>query len=1167
MQPTIFRFGSFSFRLTIFGSPFLAMTMNTINTTSTPRFTPAFRAAAALLLCIALCAAIPTMTFAQNNAGNWQQFGYGNPVQFGRINPQQKTFNWQFLQARNFDVYFYQDGEYTAQYAAALLEESLQELQRTLNYVISDRIPVMVYTSYGDYSQSNTQSILMPRGLGETADLPKNRINIAFEGNWAEFRRNLRHKLVHAFITEMYFGGLVQSTVSSGFRIELPQWLLEGLAEYFATGGYDTQLDAYVRDLVLSGQFSSPATLSGVKQYRLGQAFFAYVVGKYGQGKLPEFIARLRAVGSLETTFRGAFGMGTEAFWRVWQQEIASAYKADAGKYEAVESFARPVAGASDAVAAQHQQQPMMLSPAVSPLGDKIAFVTSADEGLAVFVSNITNAFSSSSPAAPSTAPNGKTAQGRQSQTAQELASTSSNGLNSMPTKIMSLGRVFEPEDIHEYGNLVSWKQDGKQLAVAVTRNGKASLCLVNLQSGEQTLAETGEGINAVNEVAWSPDGKFIAFVGVEKSSPNLYLYDIATRKVRKLTDDVFSESSPVWAWDGRTLFFLSDRGKFGVGAGVMKSAFTQKNYGIWDAEITQSDIYSLNLATLAVERVTSDGEAMGIARKGSFAVAPDNQSLLITNDKNGISNVYQLNLQTGTVTPKTNSANGIIRLSLSKNGAVMGFVVRSGGGERLAMMPAPLTRKPAKTPEFTSFKKELAERDELAGRAAELLEQRDAIAAKTGVARDTVRGYGVFDVDFTRQKMIYPEAEVVSTGQATTPASTAPMAERDTASVGNLRPQPYKFTLTNDFISINPSWDTFSLLRFSLQTMFTDILANHRLMIASNLIWDFRDIDLLVSYAYLPEVIDYEVNAFYTSRAWALYDPSTRSLLPSRVSVWGLGGRGILPLSSTSRIEGQFRWINTSRDVADDGRIPTESRMMFIPEVRYVFDTSEPGVFAPETGTRGYAAIDASPGLGIGVSSLTYARIVGDVRKYIPVADWFTIALRASGGASVGGNAPLFYTGNMDNIILGRALTDNVLPFRSANDLALMMPTIPLRGVDIGLAQGTNYTLVNAEVRVPILRNAASGILGNLFQRLQANVFVDAGTVWSGSLRARLPEVIIDAQGNPTSPLGGDLYVSMGVGLRTFLLGIPIKFDLAWLNLQNGISTARWTLGLGGDF
>jgi hypothetical protein len=1128
-------------------------------------------------VCAMAVLAVNERAVAQNNSGNWQQYGYGNPVQFGRLNLQKKTFAWQYLQARNFDVYFYKDGEYTAQCAAAILESSLQELQRTLNFVISDRIPVMVYTSFGDYSQSNTESILLPRGVGETVDLPKNRINIAFEGNWGEFRRNLRHKLVHAFITEMYFGGVLQSSVSSGFRIELPKWLLEGLAEYFASGGSDAQLDSYVRDLVQSEQFSVPASLSGMKQYRLGQAFFAYIVGKYGQGKVPEFIARLRAVGSLETAFRGAFGMGTEPFWRVWQQEIARAYKADAGKYETLESFTRPVAGISEVIAAQYQEQPLILAPAVSPLGDKLAFVTSADEGLAVFVTSLgasslpqpqaapagkTNEKANSEKASAGKATAGKTPAVKQPQAPARLALEQSGA----PLKIMSIGRVFDPEDVHEYGNLVSWKQDGKQLAVVSMVDGMSGLWIANLQSGEQTKAEIGAAINAVSEVAWSPDGKYIAFVGVEKSSPNLYLYDVATRKTRKLTDDVFSESSPAWSWDGKTLYFLSDRGKNALG--TTQQAFKESNYEVWEAEVAQSDIYALALATLVVERITSDG-VLNPLKKSSFAVAPDNQSLLMASDRNGISNVYQLHLFTGELTPKTNSATSITRLSLSRNGAVMGLTAQAGGGEQAAILPSPLTRKPAKTPEFTAFKKDLAERDELANRAAELLGQRDAVASKNGIAQDTVRGYGVFDVDFSRQRMVYPEVETVSTGAASTSSgsATTSSAGNDVSSLGGLRPQPYKFALTNDFISINPSWDTFSGLRFSLQTMFTDILANHRLLVASNLIWDFRDIDLLVSYAYLPEVIDYEINAFYNSRAWALFDPATRSLLPSRISNFGVNGRAVLPLTATSRLEGQFRWLNTTRDILDDGRIPTDARMMFIPELRYVFDVSEAGAFAPERGIRGYAAVDASPGIGLGVPSLTYVRFVADVRQYIPVADWFTIALRLSGGASAGGNAPAFYAGNIDNIILGRLLTDNILPFRNANDLALMMPVLPLRGVDIGQAQGTNYTLLNAELRVPIARNNQGGVLGNLFQRLQANLFVDAGTVWSGNLRARLPEIIIDAQGNPTSPLGGDIYVSMGVGLRTFLLGIPIKFDLAWLNLQRGISTARWTLGLGGDF
>ena len=44
---------------------------------------------------------------------------------FGQNKVQYETFKWKFLQSKHFDVYFYQGGEYIAEYTAQVAESSL----------------------------------------------------------------------------------------------------------------------------------------------------------------------------------------------------------------------------------------------------------------------------------------------------------------------------------------------------------------------------------------------------------------------------------------------------------------------------------------------------------------------------------------------------------------------------------------------------------------------------------------------------------------------------------------------------------------------------------------------------------------------------------------------------------------------------------------------------------------------------------------------------------------------------------------------------------------------------------------------------------------------------------------------------------------------------------
>jgi Tol biopolymer transport system component len=1103
----------------------------------------------------------------------YAQVGTYNPAQFGRINVQYKTFDWQYLQSRNFDVYFYGDGEYLAQYAAVVLEEAAQELQRTMSFTLSDRIPVLIYLSNNDFTQSNSITTLLPRGMGGTIELSKNRMSAAFEGRWAEFRHQLRHRLVLAFSNEMFFNGVLQSAVLNGWRVEYPQWFALGFAEFFAAGGMDNRTDSYVRDLVLSKRFpSSPTQMSQEDMYHVGQALWGYITSKFGMGKIGEVMNRLRAVGVLENVFRVSFGVGVEAFWKIWQQDLLKQYTPESSRFEQVEAFAR--LAPSEAIASSGslllKQPASATAPSSSADADKARAPVAARPRLATAL-------------APAADKYAYWEAGDDDVMNVMVADLKTGKINNL----LSVGRAHNPDNLHTFSTCLTWSPDGKQLATVISSGGDDGFALVHLQSGRSELIMPA-GRN-VTDVAWSPDGKVLAYSAVQAGVPQLFLYDLAMKKSRQLTNDPFSKYHIVWSWDSRTLYFFSDRGRVQVNQASAQSSLSAPSRGVqpaalqpagatialnavnmWEHDVMQQDIFALSLATLSIERVTHDP----FVHKTSFAVLPTNAGLLVAAERNGIANLYRYDFASKTLLPRTNAVVSLGHLSLARNGSLLALLAQSGGAERIFLMANPLDRATIRELELTSYRKELADMEAIAGKTADLLNRKNspeldaAQQQRTETAAypsDSIKGYGVFDVDFSRQRMVFPDVDAAAMLQRQSglqdPSNTSFLG-----APGKLKSQPYKFSLTNDFVSPNFDWDTFVGFRLNLQTMFTDIMGNHRLFAAAKVMWTLSDVDLLASYAYLPDVIDYEVNAFYTGRLWFLFDPLGRELLFSRINFWGIGGRAMLPLTSVSRLEGSLRWINTSRTVVNDGRV-NDVHMMFVPEVRYVFDNTTAGVFAPESGIRAFAALDASPGVGIATPSVTFVRLTADYRQYIPLHSLVTLAVRAAGGVSAGADAPQFFMSNADNIIIGRELSQGIFPYRNARDLALSTPITPMRGFAIGSAIGTNYFVGNVEARIPIIRTASAGILGGLFQRLSGTVFWDVGSAWSGALRPSLPKILTDQLGNQTPPQEGDIFMSFGLGLRSFVIGFPVRLDVAWLNLQGGWSTPRWTVGFGLDF
>lgn len=101
------------------------------------------------------------------------------------------------------------------------------------------------------------------------------------------------------------------------------------------------------------------------------------------------------------------------------------------------------------------------------------------------------------------------------------------------------------------------WSPDSKYL---VYSDRTLKLWLVDIATGKQTEVDKGER-NEIRGYAFSPDSKWITY---DKESPNsqsaVWVYNIPEKKATQLTDDQFSDFSPVFSACGKYLFFVSNR-------------------------------------------------------------------------------------------------------------------------------------------------------------------------------------------------------------------------------------------------------------------------------------------------------------------------------------------------------------------------------------------------------------------------------------------------------------------------------------------------------------------------------------------------------------------------------------------------------------------------------
>ena len=168
-----------------------------------------------------------------------------------------------------------------------------------------------------------------------------------------------------------------------------------------------------------------------------------------------------------------------------------------------------------------------------------------------------------------------------------------------------------------------AWDRASRRLAVATVTSGKPALAIYDAQTGDLEREIRITDVDEILAPAWAPDDSSIAFSGMSGGLTDLYIYDLQTNRLRRLTADLFAELQPAWSPDGRRIAFVTDR----FTSDMTTLSFVPYGLAIIDVQSGR------------VERVLADAKGKAINPQWT----PDGQSLYFISDRDGVSNVYRV--------------------------------------------------------------------------------------------------------------------------------------------------------------------------------------------------------------------------------------------------------------------------------------------------------------------------------------------------------------------------------------------------------------------------------------------------------------------------------------------------------------------------------------------
>ena len=509
---------------------------------------------------------------------------------FGQNQVQYDVFNWRVIETEHFLINYYPQEAVPAADVAKMAERSYQRLSLLMGHQFREKKPLLLFSSLGDFQQSNAFGDL-GEGTGGVTDPVRQRMAEFLTGDYGSFEHVMQHEMVHEFQFDIFSRGRAGAGLGNFQQVNAPLWFMEGLAEYFSIGPYHPWTDAWVRDAVVNNTLPSVQQMTDRPDkyfpYRYGLSLWQYIGARWGDEVIAEIMNSVPSLG-MERSFKRELGLSLTDLSNEWKQAEQAKFLPVVASLDRPRSFADPLL-------TQHRSggnvANLFVAPSLSPDGKSIAFVAYGSLFRGEVFPDLYIA----------DAETGK-------REARLIKSTTNPDFEQLRFIYSQSG--FSP--------------DGKTLAFTSQRGGHDIMNLMDVKS-RKVLKRIDFKFDQLLSPAFSPDGNTIVFAAMKGGLSDLYTVGVDGTNLKQLTNDKFGDTQPQWSPDGKTIAFTSDRGPD------------------TDFEILKIGKWRISLYDVATGDITVVPGQAGLNINPQWA--PDGKSFAYVSDRTGIANLYLYDL------------------------------------------------------------------------------------------------------------------------------------------------------------------------------------------------------------------------------------------------------------------------------------------------------------------------------------------------------------------------------------------------------------------------------------------------------------------------------------------------------------------------------------------
>ena len=1027
--------------------------------------------------------------------------------------------SWWMYETEHFVTFWYGKGRNIAKSVIQLAELDHDEIQGLLAHSMNDKIRIVIYLDLTDYNQTNI-AYWENREAGGAglASFYDNKVIVYFDGNHQNLRKQIRAGIVKAYLNSMFSGISIQDIYYDLMSTELPAWFVTGLVDYVAAP-WPPEKEEMLRFFFQEKSRKIKRFKRFARDYPelAGHSLWSFLADQYGREALSDFLYLVRIHQNVDKAFRYVYGIDDKEIYRNWY-----AY------YDGVFSN-RDFEGPLDAAAFRVKPFDHPVTRTIlDPSGDTLYYAANQSGRVRVM---------------------------------QRILSDGTE----KPVMKYGFKNAHQLPDL-KYP-LLSYDDSGSRLGLIYERRDRIyfrSYDPVSLQFSEVLFPES---VQRIYSFSFEKPG-FLVFSGSLDGFSDIYQFDLEKRVIQRFTEAYFDEGDLIRTRvDGTTAYLVSSNHETMLTDPMEYDSFPP----LGNRDIFMADEIFSQSRNLTKTPDRDEVEILPLA-KGEYLLLGDSLRYSLPE--------WWSSGQDGQIFRKTILAgkHQILSHDFKNDRYVFTYRVQPdrwylAATDQLGTIlnnPRPDPSGFFETPQASS----LSARDNDAQKQVEeqaFFEIDQALQFQTRFT-DPEPEESLFSDPVEALK---PNAIVAKNEKNALPVfnSSRAVASRLRFSFSELVTRVDNELLFEGMESYNGINNQFSPppTGFLVKTTVRDLFEDHLLEGGIRLAADFRGMEYFLSYHNLKKKLDHSYT-FYR-KASVQYDHITEldgnpdkirnrtNLVQYRVkypfdTYRSLQATATLRFDQTILAASNLASLNT----------PGDQKQRILLGLEYIFDNTSQKSANLLSGTRYKAFAQLSNTLGIRLSSPVQfdlseglMGVVGfDVRHYLDIFEFSTLALRLAGQGSFGSEKNIYFLGAVENWYFG--YYDDSYPIPKEENFAFLVQAANVRGFPYNIRNGSSFALANLEYRIPVFSYFYQGHSRYAFIRdFQLTAFFDTGMAWYGltPFSEKNEANVYYVEAPPAIVLkikqfNDPLVAGMGFGLRTTLFGYFVKLDYAW-GIQSG--------------